>query len=123
MPVVTVDYAAGLHEADRHRMQVCMAEAVMQAFQAPPHTVRVLTRAVDPGDVYMADGHHHFGLPVIRVEFLPGRNLDQKRALVKALTHAAAEILNVPLERVRTILYEKAREDWARGDELVADAP
>lgn len=121
MPFVTVDHFAGLDGETRRRLQARMAEVVMDAFQAPPGNVRVFTRAIDPADVYTADGVTENGLPVIRAEFLPGRTLEQKRALARGLAHAAADVLQVPVGRIRTILFEKERHDWARGDRLVAD--
>lgn len=121
MPFVSVDHFAGLDDSSRRRLQVRMAEVVIEAFQVPAASVRVFTRAVDPADVYTADGDTESGLPVIRVEFLPGRTLDKKRALARGLAHAAAEILHVPVGRIRTILFEKEREDWARGGQLIAD--
>jgi|GEM_PF-3317488 len=122
MPFVSIDHAPGLSDADRRQLQTRLADVVMKSFNAPPASVRVYTRTFDPATTYVADGDHESGLPVIRVEFLPGRNQEQKRALVHGLAHAAAEVLAVPVDRVRTILYEKERTDWARGDTMVADA-
>jgi phenylpyruvate tautomerase PptA (4-oxalocrotonate tautomerase family) len=122
MPFVTVDHVANLSDADRRRLQVRMAEVVMEAFAAPPSNVRVYTRAFNPADVYLADGSTDGGLPVIRLEFLPGRSLDQKRAVVRGLAHVAAEVLQVPVGQIRIILNEKDTCDWARGDRLVVDS-
>lgn len=121
MPFVSVDHFAGLDQARRTELQRRMAAVVMEVFRVPPSSVRVFTRAFDPADVYMADGDTESGLPVIRVEFLPGRTLEQKRELVRGLAHAAAELTGVPVGSVRIILFEKDRHDWARGDQLVAD--
>ena len=122
MPFVLVDHFAGLEETVRRRLQVRLAEVVMEAYQVPPGSVRVYTRAFDPADVYMANGETESGLPIIRVEYVSGRSLDQKRALVQGLAHAAAEILQIPVSRIRTILMEQETQNWARGDQLVADA-
>lgn len=123
MPFVTVDHFAGLPGEEQRELQVRLAKVVMEAFGVGPSSVRVYTRAFDPAAVYMADGETEAGLPVIRVEFLPGRNLDQKRVLVHGLAHAAADVLRIPVERLRIILYEKEKHDWGRGDLLVADTP
>ncbi len=122
MPFVSVDHAAGLSDSDRLELQKRMAEVVMKEFNAPPANVRIYTRAFDPVAVYVADGDHESGLPLIRVEYLPGRTQEMKRALVRGLARVAAEVLQVPVDRVRTILYEKEQTDWARGDIMVADA-
>jgi 4-oxalocrotonate tautomerase len=121
MPFVTVDHFTGLEQSVRRQLQERLATVVVEAFSAPPDSVRVFTNAVDPADVYLPAGDPKTGLPVIRVEFLPGRTLAQKRALVEGLARAAAEVLHVPAEQVRTILFERGREEWARGGTLVAD--
>lgn len=121
MPFVTVDHFAGLSQDTRRQLQVRMAKVIMEVFEVPPSNARVYTRAFDPADVYLADGNTEACLPVIRAEFLPGRNLEQKRALAHGLAHVAAEVLQVPVARIRTVLYEKEPHDWARGDRLVVD--
>lgn len=121
MPFLSVDHFAGLPDADRKRLQVRLAEVVVETFRAPASSVRVFTRSFQPGDVYCADGDQESGLPVIRAEFLPGRTIDQKRALVKGLAEATAEVIQIPVDRIRIILTEKERQDWARGNQLVAD--
>lgn len=122
MPFITIDYLAGIGARERRTLQERLAAVVLEHFAAPASNVRVFTRAIDPSDLYVADGSHSAGLPVIRAEFLPGRTLQQKRALAHGLAHVAAEVLQVPVGQIRTVLYEKERQDWARGDTLVADA-
>lgn len=122
MPFVTVDHPVGLSPKDRTLLQERLAKVVMETFGAPPGNVRVFTRAFEPGEVYVASGQTSTGLPVIRVEFLPGRTLEQKRALFHDMAHVAAEVFRVPVEQIRTILYEKERQDWARGDRSMAEA-
>lgn len=122
MPFITVDHFAGLAPADRRRLQERLAAVVMEAFGAPAANVRIYTRALNPADVYLGDGAHETGLPVIRAEFLPGRTLEQKRALVKGLALVVSDVFQVQTDHIRTVLYEREREQWARGETLVADA-
>jgi phenylpyruvate tautomerase PptA (4-oxalocrotonate tautomerase family) len=121
MPFISVDHFVGPDPALRRELQEKLAAVVTQHFEAPPGNVRVFTRAFDPADVYVTGGNHDSGLPIIRAEFLPGRNLDQKRALVRDLARTTAEVLHVPLAQIRTVLYEREREEWARGDVMMAD--
>lgn len=122
MPFVTVDYLAGPGPDQKRRLQQQVARVVMEIMDAPATNVRVFLRSFDSADVYCADENHEVGLPVIRAEFLEGRSYAQKQALAAGLARAAAESLAVPVERIRTILYERAKTEWARGADMVADS-
>lgn len=60
-------------------------------------------------------------MPTLRVELLEGRTLEQKRALVKALTQAVVETLGSKPEAVDVLLFDIQRHDWATGGELWSD--
>ena len=60
-------------------------------------------------------------MPMIRLEMLHGRTLDQKRTFVREVTRIAVETLNCPIESVDVVISEFAREDWAKAGKLVAD--
>ncbi|MEC8580769.1 MAG: tautomerase family protein [Pseudomonadota bacterium] len=50
--------------------------------------------------------HHARGaqMPVIQIHLMEGRTTDQKQALMRAVTNAAAESLGVPSQTVRILL-------------------
>jgi 4-oxalocrotonate tautomerase len=123
MPFVTIDHFAGISEHQRQQLHVRLAGVVMETFGAPPANVRVFTRAIDRADVYMGDNNTDAALPIIRVEFITGRGDEQKQALVHGLAHVAAEVLAIPVDTVRTILFDQALTDWARGDRTMANHP
>lgn len=54
-------------------------------------------------------------MPTIRVELLEGRTLEQKTALVKALTQATVESLGSKAESVDVVLFDIPRQNWATG--------
>lgn len=60
-------------------------------------------------------------MPTIRVELMEGRTVDQKRALVSALTQAVVETLGGKAESVDVVLFDIKRHDWATGGELWLD--
>jgi len=60
-------------------------------------------------------------MPTIRVELMEGRTVDQKRALVKALTQAVVDTLGAKPESVDILLFDIQRHDWATGGELWSD--
>lgn len=52
-------------------------------------------------------------MPVIQVHLIQGRSVDQKRMLVKKITEAVCESVNVPAESVHVMLTDMKREDYA----------
>jgi 4-oxalocrotonate tautomerase len=57
-------------------------------------------------------------MPTIRVELMEGRTLEQKKALVQALTQAVVDTLGSKPESVDVLLFDIKRHDWATGGEL-----
>ncbi len=60
-------------------------------------------------------------MPVITASILKGRSVEIKRRLASALTIAAVDVLDVPLQAVTVIIEEHDRENWAIGGELHVD--
>jgi 4-oxalocrotonate tautomerase len=60
-------------------------------------------------------------VPFIQVTMIEGRTVEQKRALVAGIAHAAVAALDVPLERVRVAIYEVSGDDWGIGDKTYAE--
>jgi 4-oxalocrotonate tautomerase len=60
-------------------------------------------------------------MPIIHVEMLEGRSVDQKRVLAKELTDAFVRSCGGDASAVRVLLREVAPVDWAIGGTLVAD--
>ena len=60
-------------------------------------------------------------MPIIQVNLLEGRTVDQKRKLVANLTEAVVKSLDVKPDAVRIILREMARHDYAIAGVLALD--
>jgi 4-oxalocrotonate tautomerase len=60
-------------------------------------------------------------MPTLRVELMEGRTVEQKRALVHALTQSCVEVLKCKPEAVDVLLYDIKRHDWATGGQLWSD--
>ena len=60
-------------------------------------------------------------MPIITVNYLEGRTLEQKRALADNITKAVMESLKVSADSVSIILQEMKREDFAKGGVLRCD--
>jgi 4-oxalocrotonate tautomerase len=60
-------------------------------------------------------------MPIITVQMAKGRPVEAKRELARALTDAAARILDVRPEWVTVLIEELERENWATGGELHSD--
>jgi len=60
-------------------------------------------------------------MPIIQVNMLEGRTVDQKRNLVAKMTDAVVQSLDVKPEDVRIILQEMAKQDYAIAGQLFMD--
>jgi 4-oxalocrotonate tautomerase len=59
-------------------------------------------------------------MPIVRVEILEGRSQERKAELIRRLSEAVVESLEVRPEQVRVLLYELPAEHWAVGGETMA---
>lgn len=57
-------------------------------------------------------------MPTLRVELMEGRTVEQKKALVQALTQAVVDTLGSRPEAVDVLLFDIKRQDWATGGVL-----
>ena len=60
-------------------------------------------------------------MPILQVEILKGRTVEQKREMVKKVTDAITETLNCPKEAVRIIIREMESENFAQAGVLKTD--
>ncbi|HON74818.1 MAG: tautomerase family protein [Candidatus Lutibacillus vidarii] len=60
-------------------------------------------------------------MPLIEVTLVEGRSAAQLRTLVSALTQAAVDAVDAPLESVRVILREVPATHFAAGDVTIAE--
>ena len=60
-------------------------------------------------------------MPIIRVEMLEGRSIEQKRALAEKLTEDFVATCGGNKASINVIITEIAADDWAIGAELLAD--
>lgn len=60
-------------------------------------------------------------MPMIRVEMLEGRSLDQKRELVKSLSGEMARITGCPLDSIYVVIDDVKKENWGIGEALCYD--
>jgi len=60
-------------------------------------------------------------MPILQVEMLKGRTIEQKRNMVKKVTDAITETLDCPKEAVRIIIREMELENFASAGVLRAD--
>ena len=60
-------------------------------------------------------------MPIIRIEMLPGRSLEQKRAFAHAVTGLASDILGCGRDAVAVVFDEVVPQNWANGGRLESD--
>jgi 4-oxalocrotonate tautomerase len=60
-------------------------------------------------------------MPIIRVELLKGRSVEQKREFAELVTREGARILKCTPEAIDVVFAEIDRSDWATGGVLQID--
>lgn len=60
-------------------------------------------------------------MPVIRIELLEGRTVEQKRACAKAVTQAFLDSCGGTPQSVQIVFTDVAKSDWAVAGRLVSD--
>lgn len=60
-------------------------------------------------------------MPIIRVEMLKGRSVDDKRRLAQALTETYMKTWNVPSDGIHVTFDERELHNWALSGELFSD--
>lgn len=56
-------------------------------------------------------------MPFISVTLIEGRTLEQKHDLLKKITDASAESLDIDPQRIRVAIYEVSADRWGIGGE------
>lgn len=54
-------------------------------------------------------------MPFVSVTMLAGRSVEQKHALIAAVTAAVASSLDTPADRVRIAIHEVSGDEWGIG--------
>lgn len=60
-------------------------------------------------------------MPVVTIEMLEGRTVEQKRELVKTVTSAVAKAVGCGEDDVSIIIRDMPKTNWATGGELYSD--
>ena len=60
-------------------------------------------------------------MPIVQVEIIKGRTVEQKRQMVKEVTEAITRSLSCPPEAVSIIIREMEKENYAQNGKLYCD--
>lgn len=60
-------------------------------------------------------------MPILQVEIIKGRTVEQKREMIKKVTEAVCETLVCPPEAVQIIIREMETENYAQAGVLHCD--
>lgn len=118
MPYVRVDLALEPGPERRRRLLVELAELFAEVTESPVERVR--TQVAVLGDDGFAVGAEPIDdaageSPFVTIALLAGRPAVQHRALIEGVTALVAEVLAVPLARVRVWIHEVPPELWGIG--------
>jgi 4-oxalocrotonate tautomerase len=61
-------------------------------------------------------------MPVVTINMLEGRSVEQKRDLVMKMTQVITETINTKPEKVKIIIHEMSKENYAAAGILYLDS-
>ncbi|PFH19799.1 MULTISPECIES: 2-hydroxymuconate tautomerase family protein [Burkholderia] len=119
MPTLEVFLPAGHDDTRKAELIARLSHATVDAIGAPIESVRVLLTELPATHIGLggrtaADGAPP-SLPVIVAILIAGRTDEQKRALIAALSDAAANVLDAPLQATRVIIKDIPNTDFGIG--------
>jgi 4-oxalocrotonate tautomerase len=54
-------------------------------------------------------------MPIVQISLVSGRTPEKKEQLIKKVTDAIVEVLQIPADRVRIIIHDIPKENLGRG--------
>jgi 4-oxalocrotonate tautomerase len=60
-------------------------------------------------------------MPIVTIELIEGRTVDQKREMVKKITNVIKEVTSIPEDAVEIIFHDMKKENYAKGGKLFID--
>lgn len=60
-------------------------------------------------------------MPIVQIELLAGRTVEQKRTMARKVTDAIVESLNCPAEAIKVIIRDMPPENYASAGVLRVD--
>lgn len=60
-------------------------------------------------------------MPIVQIDFMAGRTIEQKRTMVKKVTEAIADSIGCSESAVTVLLRELPKESFAEGGTLLID--
>lgn len=60
-------------------------------------------------------------MPIITVELLKGRTVEQKREMAKEITKSVSQIAKTPVENIKIIFRDMETFDYAQNGKLTSD--
>ena len=118
MPFLRVDLAAPVAPELKAALLRRTAELFAEITESPVDRIRTQVHAL-PADSFAVGGipiaESGVQAPFVTLDLLEGRPLEQHAALVARMSALVAELVGVPLDRVRLRINEVKTTDWGIG--------
>ncbi|UYO94912.1 tautomerase family protein [Pollutimonas sp. M17] len=121
MPYVTISITPGFSAAQKKQLMQRTSDAVVQSIGAPVASIRILLHELQEGCYLNAGQFDTQGLMFL-VEFIAGRTVEQKAALIAALSRAGSETTGIPESEVRARLIDFPKHDMGMAGGVSAAA-
>jgi 4-oxalocrotonate tautomerase len=124
MPYLRVDLAAPVSAELKADLLRCTAELFAEITESPVDRIRTQVHEL-PADSFAVGGtaiaESCVQAPFVTLDLLEGRPLEQHAALISRISALVAELVGVPLDRVRLRINEVKAHDWGIGGVPASD--
>jgi len=60
-------------------------------------------------------------MPIVTIELIEGRSVEQKREMAKRITEAIVDVTKIPQDAVEVIFHDMKKEDYSKAGILAID--
>lgn len=118
MPVIKIDFIEGQIEGEKKgKLIEKITKSVCEIAKCAQEVVTIIINDVAKGNWGSAGKQSEKPLyhPIVSIDMLEGKTVEQKRALIEAITNNICEIIQCDSKGVVIIFHDISRNDWGSG--------
>lgn len=118
MPVIKIDFIEGrINGEQKGKLIENVTKSVCEIAKCAQEVVTIIINDVAKGNWGSVGKQSEKTLyhPIVSIDMLEGKTVEQKRALIEAITNNICEIFQCDRKGVVIIFHDISRDDWGSG--------